>query len=63
MPHRPFDSRQIWPVRKSCPVRRLHGSYPETGFEAISLQLNDHTGRGVGGRQYGASEEIKTLQV
>ena len=42
---------------------RQFGDYPETGFEAISLQLNDHTGRGVGGRQYGASEEIKTLQV
>jgi hypothetical protein len=23
VPHRPFESRQIWPVRKSCPVRLL----------------------------------------
>src|SRR5258708_13394519 len=38
------------------------GSWPETGFETISLQLNDHTDRGVGGRQYGASEDIETLQ-
>jgi len=42
--------------------RRQLGSYPETGFETISLQLNDHTDRGVGGRQYGASEDIETLQ-
>jgi hypothetical protein len=34
----------------------------ETGFEPISLQLNDHTDRGVGGRQYGSSEDIETLQ-
>jgi hypothetical protein len=26
---------------------------PQTGFETMSLQLNDHTDRGVGGRQYG----------
>jgi hypothetical protein len=37
------------------------GSYPETGFETMSIQLNDHTDRGVGGRQYGISEVIKTL--
>ena len=41
---------------------RRSGNYPETGFETISLQLNDHTDRGVGGRQYGASEDIETLQ-
>jgi hypothetical protein len=41
---------------------RPTGSCPETGFETISLQLNDHTDRGVGGRQYGASEDIETLQ-
>jgi hypothetical protein len=35
---------------------------PETGFWAISLQLNDHTVRGVGGRQYGTSEDFETLQ-
>ena len=34
----------------------------ETGFETISLQMNDHTDRGLGGRQYGRSEEIETLQ-
>jgi hypothetical protein len=34
---------------------------PETGFETISLRLNNHTGRGVGGRQYGTSEDIETL--
>jgi len=28
----------------------LHPHGPETGFETISLQLNDHTDRGVGGR-------------
>jgi|HubBroStandDraft_4_1064222.scaffolds.fasta_scaffold01108_8 hypothetical protein len=33
-----------------------------TGFEAISLELNDHTDRGVGGRQYGTSEDIETIQ-
>src|SRR5947209_14351204 len=43
-------------------VGRQPGSYPETGFETISLQLNDHTDRGVGGRQYGASEDIETLE-
>jgi hypothetical protein len=32
------------------------------GFETISLQMNDHTDRGLGGRQYGTSEEIETLQ-
>ena len=35
---------------------------PQTGFETISLQLNDHTDRGAGGRQYGTSEDIETLQ-
>lgn len=35
----------------------------ETAVEAISLQLNDHTDCGVGGRQYGTSDKIKTLQV
>ena len=30
------------------PCSRLTGSYPETGFETISLQLNDHTGCGLG---------------
>jgi hypothetical protein len=43
-------------------VSRLTRRYTETGFEIISLQLNDHTDRGVGGRQYGASEDIETLQ-
>ena len=32
-----------------------------TGFEVISLQLNDHTDRCVGGRQYGTSEDLETL--
>jgi len=41
---------------------RPPGSYPETGFETISLQLNDHTDRGVGGRQYVTSEDVETLQ-
>jgi len=39
--------------------------WPETGFdhfEAISLQLNDHTDRGVEAREYGTSEDIETLQ-
>jgi hypothetical protein len=36
--------------------------WPETGFETINLQLNDHADRGVGGRQYGTSEDIETLQ-
>src|ERR1039457_7644991 len=35
---------------------------PETGFETMSTQLNDHTDRGMGGRQYGTSEDIETLQ-
>src|ERR1700740_2485198 len=39
------------------------GSSSETGFEPISLQLNDHTDRGVGGRQYGSSEDIETPQA
>jgi hypothetical protein len=38
------------------------GNCPQTGFETMSLHLNDHTDRGVGGRQYGASEDIETLQ-
>ena len=40
-------------------------NWPATGFdtfETISLQLNDHTDLGVGGRQYGTSEDIETLQ-
>jgi hypothetical protein len=28
----------------------------------MNLQLNDHIDRGVGGRQYGTSEEIETPQ-
>jgi hypothetical protein len=36
-------------------------SWPETGFGAISLQLNDHTDRGPGGRQYGTSKDIEAL--
>lgn len=32
------------------------------GLRDRYLQLNDHTDRGVGGRQYGASEDIETLQ-
>jgi hypothetical protein len=39
-----------------------HVTGQKTGFETISLQLNDHTDRGVGGRQYGTLEETKTLQ-
>jgi hypothetical protein len=39
-----------------------HLCCPETGFETISLHVNDHTDRGVGGRQYGASKDIETLQ-
>ena len=38
-----------------CKMVRRH-------FETVSLQLNDHTDRGVGGRQYGTSEDIETLQ-
>src|ERR1700730_17138456 len=34
----------------------------KTGSETISLQMNDHTDRGLGGRQYGTSEEIETFQ-
>src|SRR6266853_2432476 len=50
-------------TRVVCPANcRQHRSYPQTGFETISLQLNDHTDRGVGGRQYGSSEDIETLQ-
>jgi hypothetical protein len=41
---------------------RLLGSWPETGFKTISLQLSDPSDRGVGGRQYGASEDIETLK-
>jgi len=33
----------------------------QTGFVAISLQLNDHTDRGLGGRQYGTSKDIEAL--
>jgi len=44
-----------------CIVCRQHGHWPETGFEAMSLQLNDHTDRGLGGRRYGTSEDIETL--
>lgn len=38
------------------------GDYTQTGFETISLQMNDHTACGLGGRQYGTSQEIETLQ-
>ena len=40
---------------------QLQASYQETGFKTIRLQLKDHTER-AGGRQYGASEDIETLQ-
>jgi hypothetical protein len=30
---------------------------PETGFDPIYPQMNDHTDRGLGGRHYGASQE------
>ena len=46
---------------KNCPFGNP-GNGPETGFETISLQLNDHSDCGLGGRQYGASEDIETLQ-
>jgi site-specific recombinase XerD len=42
-------------------ARKL-GNYPETGFETVSLKVNDHTNRGMGDRQYGTSEGIETLQ-
>jgi hypothetical protein len=32
------------------------------GLRAHQLQLYDHTDRGVGGRQYGSSEDIEALQ-
>ena len=32
----------------------------QTGFADISLQLNDHTDCGIGGRQYATSELIET---
>src|ERR1700724_1610849 len=38
------------------------GSDAKPGFETRSLQLKDHPDRGVGGRQYGSSEDIETLQ-
>jgi hypothetical protein len=34
----------------------------ETGFEAMKTQMDDHTGCGLGGREYGTSQEIETLQ-
>jgi hypothetical protein len=34
--------------------------WPETGFETINVQLNDHTDRGSGGRQYGKSKGVET---
>ena len=43
--------------------RRPTSSWPETGFGAISLRLNDHTERGVGGRQYGTSKDIEMIQA
>jgi hypothetical protein len=46
----------------TVPDRRQHARFPESGFETVSLQMNDHTDRGLGGRQYGASQEIETLQ-
>jgi hypothetical protein len=42
------------------PDVRLFAHYPETGFETISVQLNDHTARGSGGRQYGTSKGFET---
>jgi hypothetical protein len=35
-------------------------NWPETGFETINVQLNDHTDRGSGGRQYGKSKGVET---
>jgi hypothetical protein len=32
----------------------------ETGFQTINVQLNDHTVRGSGGRQYGKSKGVET---
>jgi len=56
------DKRATVDQSDQLPACRQSGNYPETGFEPISLQLNDHTDRGVGGRQYGSSEDIETLQ-
>jgi Putative zinc-finger len=33
---------------------------PRTEFETINVQLNDHTARGSGGRQYGKSKGVET---
>jgi hypothetical protein len=46
-----------------CRSDKWNHKCPETAFESISLQVNDHTDRGVGGRQYGStSEDIERLQ-
>ena len=47
---------------KRAYLRLASTNWPETGFGAISLQLNDHTVRGVGGRQYGTSKDIEALK-
>jgi hypothetical protein len=39
-----------------------YAHYSETGFETMSVHLNDHTVCGMRGRQYGASEDIETLE-
>jgi hypothetical protein len=64
------EPRPRWLLRVSeGGVKSLYGqivgkpkSWPETGLETMSLQLNDHTDRGAGGRQCGTSEGIETLQ-
>jgi hypothetical protein len=35
---------------------------PKRASRPLSLRLNDHTDRGMGGRQYGTSEDNETLQ-
>ena len=56
------NNRRCHPVMAKGLRGRCTCFQPETGFADISLQLNDHTDCGIGGRQYGTSEDIETLQ-
>src|SRR6266852_313486 len=47
---------------RSLPSSPQTGGYPETGFETITLQQTTILNHGVGGRQYGASQAVETLE-
>jgi hypothetical protein len=47
---------------QDCIRRRVLSRGPQTGFETITFRQTTLLTHGVGGRQYGASEDIETLE-